>query len=345
MQEAAWRGWCDTVLHTARGAASNVGAYTIGGHVVEMRSEKRLTPLLSAFGHLARPDESATPPAEVTFNVWGGADASMPPPPPWDWTAVQRVRGHLATAAPAGLHIDYDHHSGGISVFDDERREGAWWSGPTDVVNPWEHAAPLRVLVAWWARTVGLDMVHASCVGRDGVGVLLTGLGGSGKSTTALNALAAGLDYLGDDYVLLDTATATAHSLHASAKVDPGEQLVLDRAVVPEVSAHPEFHKRVCLLWPGYTASLVPSLRIGHVLAPNLAAARTGATATTSEPVSATRVLAALAPSSMFQLPGADHELLARLAGMLRATGCRRLDLGADRAGAVTELDRLLAAT
>ena len=84
----------------------------------------------------------------------------------------------------------------------------------------WETAAPFRILFHWWSQSFGGQISHAAAVGRDGKGVLLAGRGGSGKSTTAICCVDAGMEYVGDDYVLLTrTPTPTAHSLYNSAKI------------------------------------------------------------------------------------------------------------------------------
>ena len=69
-----------------------------------------------------------------------------------------------------------------------------------------------------------VQLVHSGAVGIGGQGVLLTGIGGSGQSTTCLLCLEAGLDFAGDDYTafeLVGGSSARVHSLYSSAKVDP----------------------------------------------------------------------------------------------------------------------------
>ena len=56
--------------------------------------------------------------------------------------------------------------------------------------------------------TIGLgkhkqQVVHAASVGTKDGAVLIVGKGGSGKSTSALACLNAGMYYLGDDYTLI----------------------------------------------------------------------------------------------------------------------------------------------
>ena len=53
-------------------------------------------------------------------------------------------------------------------------------------------------------------------------------------------------------------------------------------------------------------------------------------------------LLAALAPSTIFQLPGTGRHTLTRLAGLLRRVPCFELQLGADLSEIPPELERVL---
>lgn len=95
------------------------------------------------------------------------------------------------------------------------------WMHDVDAVPLWVRIHRFRRLLHGWARGFGADRVHAGVVGIDGVGVLAAGPGGSGKSTTVLAAMQAGLLSAGDDYVLVDTApqagsSPAAHALYGA---------------------------------------------------------------------------------------------------------------------------------
>ncbi len=64
----------------------------------------------------------------------------------------------------------------------------------------WNRNRPLQPLVNAWLLDTGAVSVHAAMVGNQGRGVLLPGPTGSGKSTCAISALEASLDFLGDDF-------------------------------------------------------------------------------------------------------------------------------------------------
>ena len=56
----------------------------------------------------------------------------------------------------------------------------------------------------------GPARLHASCVARNGAGVLIVGPSGSGKSDLALRLIGRGFDLVADDQVDLDQHMATA---------------------------------------------------------------------------------------------------------------------------------------
>jgi hypothetical protein len=58
--------------------------------------------------------------------------------------------------------------------------------------------------------------IHSGAAGLNGEGVLISSMGGSGKSTTVLSCLLDGFDYVSDDYLILDRETAAAYPLYNS---------------------------------------------------------------------------------------------------------------------------------
>ena len=83
----------------------------------------------------------------------------------------------------------------------------------------WEGGAPFRRQLHWALAPDALP-VHAAAVGDARGAALLVGRGGSGKSSTAVACLAAGLGFLGDDYCILRfEPEPVVHSLYCSAKV------------------------------------------------------------------------------------------------------------------------------
>ena len=111
---------------------------------------------------------------------------------------------------------------GTVSVFDRARARGFFWTHDPASLADWEHGSPLRNLLRWALADHGVHLLHGAAIGvPGGGGVLLLGVGGAGKSTTALTCLAAGFDVVADDYVLVD-AEPRAHRLYSIAKLGAG---------------------------------------------------------------------------------------------------------------------------
>lgn len=130
-------------------------------------------------------------------------------------------------------------------------------------------ARPLQRLLAPPLLDRGLVAAHAAVVGEDGRAVLLAGPSGAGKSTTALACLGAGLDYLGDDTVMLGMAEGrvTAHSLYSTCVVRPGPATLrgpLARCPVRRAAGEPKAVFRL----HGAAAGLPRSARVVAALLP-----------------------------------------------------------------------------
>jgi hypothetical protein len=75
--------------------------------------------------------------------------------------------------------------------------------------------------------------LHAAAVARGGRTVLLVGGGRSGKSTAALACSVAGWDYVGDDYVYVNTVDGRVEPLYRSARLRADMEPALSSIVTP----------------------------------------------------------------------------------------------------------------
>src|SRR5439155_5504613 len=164
-------------------------------------------------------------------------------------------------------------------------------------------------------------------------GVLLAGKGGSGKSTTALRCVEAGLRYLADDYCMFSIGPPPkAFSMYNTAKLNG----------VPDLQRQPRFlcmlenpdaagdEKFLMFLERHLPESLVPSFPIRAVLVPRVTDAR----ATQISDISPGVALAALGPTTLFQRPGSAESALRAMGELVRSVPCYELRLGTDGADA-----------
>jgi hypothetical protein len=221
----------------------------------------------------------------------------------------------------------------------DHERSVAWYGVEMPLLPLYERAAPARMIFSWWLAGRGMQLLHAAAVGEHGRGLLLAGAGGAGKSTTALLALRSGLEFAGDDTVIVGGDPPRIHSLYAAAKL---RWETRDR--YPELMPDPENRegadeKAFVFVHEQRDGRLVWDLALDAVLVPR----PTDAERTELEPVAAGRALLALAPWTLMQLSRDQATTLRSLAGLVERAPCFRLALGVDPAGVVGALRDALA--
>ena len=201
--------------------------------------------------------------------------------------------------------------------------------------------SPASLLLASLLGRRGRPFVHAACVGLPERGaVLIAGRSGSGKSTTALRCLAAGWQYVGDDYVVVRPDDATAHCLYSTAKLAPSG--FADATLAPrgaELYVDPRHtDKTIAQLWPACQAQMPASLPIRAIVAPTVGSGER----TSWQRAASGSGLLALAPSTLLQLPTAASAQLAPLSRLARSVPSVTMQLGSDPDGVIAALAAVL---
>lgn len=309
--------------------------YRIAGRSVRLRCTGLglADSLTRAFAHLA--SGPADLPSLTVFLADGGA-VSLPRSP-WEpldrtpSTAWDRDESELVHVRDERVDGLFRLDGASVSMLDHVSGVGVFWTTSPERVPRYERAAPLRAILDWWGGDHGCRVVHAGAVGTESGGALLVGKAGSGKSTAALACLGSGLSYAGDDGVAVSHgAEPLIHSLYCTAKLQPGH---LRRALphltsVLEHSEEAHQGKRMFFLDRDRSIELTSGFPLRAVLLPRV----TGNDRSTTRPVSAGTALLALAPSTLFQLPGARQQRLHHMAEILRGVPAYVLDLGSDLA-------------
>jgi hypothetical protein len=317
----------------AYGRAAAVGGgeveqwLSLAGATLHLRlAGPALLPLLRALAHLQAPATTGAP--ALTVRLWDSRTTGIDPPArPWafeDYGGRGEVRGFGDDRIRIGFLMPHNT----LSLYDRERERAVYRIASDRSIPDHEVGAPLRSILHWWASARGLQMAHAGAVGAGDAGVLLVGRGGSGKSTTALACLAAGLRYVADDYCLLGSETdPTVYSLYSSGKLHPH-----DVARLPFLRGHDgnrdrlPSEKAVFFLAERFAARLAERLAVRAIVIPHVTAADVPRLVR----VSPAAGLAALAPSTIFQLPYAGGDVLATLGRLCKQVPCYRLELGRD---------------
>lgn len=204
----------------------------------------------------------------------------------------------------------------------------------------WDHGSPLRNLLRWHLVNDTQNFVHAGTLGLNGRGLMLAGPGGSGKSGTVLAGLLAGMQSVGDDYVLArltETGGVRVLPVFTSLKNDPKG---LQRLGISTESMGPKN-------WQGkhqFTfrdlvgKDPVTELEIGALCVPYI----TGARQTLITPMSRRDAYIALAKTGFEQMPGDRRYGLKLCSELIRRLPTFHLALGTDPTEIVDSLQRFL---
>ncbi|PYM09402.1 MAG: hypothetical protein DMD82_00290 [Candidatus Rokuibacteriota bacterium] len=290
-----------------------------------------------ALAHL-RIDPVETP--DATICLWDTKSTGVGMlPPPCDRDRFSD-RGDLWGFHSRRIKTAFHYHDFSVNVFDHERNTGIYWVQNAQLLPYWTLASPLRTLFHWWMERRGCQLLHAAAVGIEDRALLLVGKGGLGKSSTALACLNQGLQFLGDDYVIVrNTPAPTVYSLYATAKLNPWD---LER--FPEL--RPLLHAReitagdkaVVFLNPPFASRIALQAPLEAIAMPRV----TGRDDTRFESEALPVIQQAATFTTMSQLPYAGshtHQLITELCASLPAF---RLELGRDPRGIARSVSEFL---
>jgi hypothetical protein len=305
--------------------------------------------LFPAVAHQELPERKAE--ADFKILAWDSAHSGIPMwSPPWT-TGDYLARGEIAGYNNGRFKAVFQLGSGVLSFYDAAPQIGLWWTKDYTRLPLYERAAPFLLLFHWWHALRPDDslLIHAAAVGTgDRGGLLLAGRGGSGKSTTALACLLDGSWlYLADDYCVIrqEAETPTVHSLYCSAKID-GEALAVFRATSPGGSLHeigrdPD-GKIGFDLYQSFPKSFRQELPLRVILLPRVPKQNNAAQPNRFTPTGAGAALRALAPSTLFQLPGAGPKNFRMIAALTERLPCFHLELRRDIVGVPQSLQQFM---
>lgn len=315
-------------FHRASGGTPTRRYYRIGDERICLACAN---PLVAEFitPALAHLEQAAVPDPALTIHLWDyqstGVRLPRSPLSPADFGPRREVRWRKHD----GVALYYDVWSGVFSMLDEPRRQGFWWAHDVATLAEYARAEPLRTLLHRWYARPGSQFIHTAAVGGPSGAVLIGGASGSGKSTTTLLCLQAGLSILGDDYCLVDInrQPARVYSVYCSAKVDPtGPAWQPAYTALDMRRPDSAMAKAVLLLHPAYQSSLPLHAPIRAILLPEVSP-YTPTTLHHSPPAAALR---ALAPSTLLQLAEAGQTALDVMAQLVQEVPVYKLLLGKD---------------
>jgi energy-coupling factor transporter ATP-binding protein EcfA2 len=214
-----------------------------------------------------------------------------------------------------------------IYMFDKTSNTAYYHVSKKSLIPFWESDFPLRMVLHWFFNETALQPVHSAAIGTEKSGVLLVGKGGSGKSTTTLSCLNSVLKIAGDDYILLDTENYVAHSLFSLCKVATNSLALLKHHAIKNAIKKPAIEGKFRIsLFEEYPESLIKSIPINAILLPTV----TKNKVTKIVAGSSAKAMIALAPTTLFQLPGLREEAFKKMGHFVRQVPAYELQLGSD---------------
>jgi|GEM_PF-2962669 len=238
--------------------------------------------------------------------------------------------------ADIGMSGFYHAERRHLEFYDPKRRIGLRVLPAPESSPVWENSAPLANFVAWMNAAADGIMVHAATLANEVAGALICGPGGRGKSLLTLAGLAAGLETVGDDYVVVNHTAGRyrAWSCARTAKQSPQGLAML--------GAGGEVFRTGPLNWQNKHVFALPERRGGGAVPLDVIVVPTLAAGPTITPARRGAVFRQLTESTLYQL-ALDRRLVAEFCGLLvRDLPVFDFAMGPDLAANVACLDAFL---
>ncbi|MGK2964544.1 MAG: hypothetical protein ACSLFM_02945 [Tepidiformaceae bacterium] len=279
------------------------------------------------FRGLAHIESTATDAPALTIAAWDTetSGVALPVSPAELETYME---GGLPSSVPVdGVLASLGRPNPGVSMLELATGRAVYVIPDANRVPHPDLSGPFVTILNWWSTRQGLLWLHAAAIGDGGDGVLIIGRGGSGKSTTSLACVSAGMEYAGDDYCIVEPETLTALS------VSNGGKLALHAiGRLPNLRPHIinpqsiERHKGVIYLWEVFPDGVRRSLKLRGIVFP----VRKGVAVGAIRPMTPGESLRELAPSSLLQLSAGEAPSLRRMADLVKRLPSYALELPED---------------
>lgn len=292
-------------------------------------------PLAHLEGH-----QTASERPGLTIDLWDADESGIPSP----------LASAPADLGPSGLVSSSPHgrlvahqRPWSVVMLDRQDQRLVGWIQSSRQLPQLERARPLHLLLSVWCSDRNLQVIHAGLVARNGHGVLLAGLSGAGKSTSALACACAGFDFLGDDCVALGPAADggfVGYSLYSSTALESSQLARFRPLPRPATDEAGPNEKSLAFLGDVGPLRCRRQVPIRVLALPRIVTT----THLRIRPASKAEALRGLAPSSLVKRAVPARLYLSRLAKLVEDVPSYWLELGPDLRDIPRRVERLLAA-
>ena len=343
VSEDGQRAFFKASLERALAAEAKMGSvercFEVAGAILRLSfaGERLVECLVPALAHL---EVSAACRADAVFHVWDSESTGVAIMPPICPKEHFTRRGDIWSMVSRRFKSAYLMAETTVALMDVETATGVYWIHTARDLPYWTKAAPFRILLHWWMETRGCQLIHGAAIGTEGEGVLITGGGGIGNSITALACLAAGLQYLADDCLVVEPGPRPrVHSLYSTATLEWSQMARFPRfAGIARNHGSPEGDKAVIFLHPALDGQLARSMTLKAILTPNIV----DRSASGLEPVSGPLLERAAGFTTMTLLPHVGRHTMAFIERLVANLPGLRLNLGYDDAAIPATIRALL---
>ncbi|UXP32659.1 hypothetical protein N6H18_01580 [Reichenbachiella agarivorans] len=262
------------------------------------------------------------------FEVWvieGESSKINLPNPTWDWNNVSPF-GEIYR--DENFILNFESWSSVLRVFNRIENKAYIWIQSIDALPKWMRSFPLRSIVDWYFESTAIQPVHSGGIALGNNGVMLTGKGGSGKSSTCLSCLNHDeLKYLGDDFMLVDCENGKeAFSLYNVAKVE-FENLKKFKFLTPyQEQFKVDDEKYQIFLHELIPSKLTNQFMIDAIFLPKITGSKKGNLVKSN----ASDALMALAPSTISLLRGNRELTFSKVSNLVKKLPIYTLELSSD---------------
>lgn len=300
---------------------------------LQFASDFMIEELTAALAHLKIESRGIV---DFTVSIWDSVSTGAPPLEfPWEEEAKQ-FRGEVNGYTSLRIYTVIDIHTKALHMIDLERKLALYWISDFRNLPWWVSGSPFQLLFHWWMHSLGYQLTHAAAVGSSKAGVLLTGKSGSGKSTTVLSCMKAGMRFVGEDYCLLgDSPTVWAYSIYNSAKIDNRTLNLFPSLIQQVVNPNRKEADKAFLFHQRFQPEkMIASLPIKALVVLNIS----DSGLSKLQPIQPKEALGALSLTTLWQLTHTGPAVFKHLQRVAERLPCYRLYLGI----ACSEIPRLI---
>jgi hypothetical protein len=332
----------DSVLAAYKKAENSAGGameryYRIGEQVFQLRfAGEGLIPQISpAIEHLET-EEVASP--GLRIHVFDSVSTGLEMPSPLEhylnqlrWYHTNYLSSRFEVKEFCNERFLTVFHWGPhiLSILDRQENLACYWIEDAALVPFYERSLPLRPILNGWFTGQGYQFIHGAAVGYPQGGVILTGKSGAGKSTTSLACLDSDLKYASDDYCLVKAGpTPTIYSVYNVAKLKGRGDMDRFPKLAPLISNPDRLDTEWGMLFINehYPGKMLTGFPLKAILIPKVSGKRE----TSLIPISPRETFAAMAPTTVLQLPGSGSAAMKSMSELAQRIPCYRLVLGTE---------------